>query len=121
MFELLHLHKIPYNYNSNLIIFIVLLVHKLTSQVIVNNGNPYIFVGMVSSAKRRILEHCKVFSISIGIGVAKGIAISFTAISCNVTHVLFVLLKSMRWNVMHWSLSLECLEIFKHRFSCCPY
>ena len=31
--------------------------------------------------------------------------------------LIFLFLKSMRWNAMQYSLSFECLEIFKHRFS----
>ena len=76
-----------------------------TSQhVIVNNVNLHIYVNMVSSPKRKILERCQSIFRSIVFGVAKGILISLTAIcsfeSRQFNAFDFGVLNSVRWNPM---------------------
>ena len=76
----------------------VILVHKLN--VMTSNGNPHIFVDMVPLLNEEYLNVVKVVSISMGIGVAKAILISLTAISssCDFLVCTFVFFKSTQLN-----------------------
>ena len=91
--------SVPYNCNSILIIFNMFFSFS-SHHIITSNGNPHIFVDMVPLLNGQCLNVVKVVSISMGIGVAKAILISLTAISssCDFLVCTFVFFKSMEWN-----------------------
>ena len=65
-----------------------------------SNGNPHIFVDIVPLLNEEYLNVVKVVSKSMGIGLAKAILISLTAVSssCDFLVWTFMFSKSMQWN-----------------------